>query len=153
MLLLFRHPPCFLAGCRGVAVGTEAIGPEWVYGVVTFLGLDEKKRAVLCRNKAAVGGGGVFWAPPFLSSAVRLFISAESILHHSKQLFLYEHLPLSVFFTRELDRLLGDSLFATELWLFHPSHPQLTAFSSWMPEFQRLASLKAATKRSLVFWH
>lgn len=97
MLLLFRHPPCFLAGRRGVAVGTEAIGPEWVYGVVTFLGLDEKKRAVLCRNKAAGGGGGVFWALPFLSSAVRLFISAESILHHSKQLFLYEHLPLSVF--------------------------------------------------------
>lgn len=45
--LFFCHPPRFLTGRPEVAVGTEATGPEWVYGVVTFLGLDEKERPVL----------------------------------------------------------------------------------------------------------
>lgn len=74
--LLFRRPPPFLAGLRGVAVGTEAMGPEWVCGVVTSLGLDERVSAGLCRNEAAVGDDFCFYRPPV----------HPSILHRSKQL-------------------------------------------------------------------
>lgn len=95
--------------------------------------------AVLWRNKAAVGDF-VLGAIVFVCSSLRSRFSM--IPSH----FFF---CLCAVFTCELDWLLGESLFVTELWLFHPSRPQQTALSSRIPEFL-LASLIAATKGRLI---
>lgn len=74
-------------------MGTEATGPEWVYGVVTFLGLDEKVVIGCVREKQSSGGGFCLGCHRFC-----LFISSELLLRDSKPLFLLDHLSLCGFY-------------------------------------------------------
>lgn len=74
-------------------MGTEATGPEWVYGVVTFLGLDEKVVIGCVMEKQSSGGGFCLGCHRFC-----LFISSELLLHDSKPLFLFDHQSLCGFY-------------------------------------------------------
>lgn len=77
------------------------MGPKWVYGVVTFLGLDEKERTVLMQEQTCAGGScfGVLSVCPSLWSGFSVIPSN----------FCFRIVCLCQIFTCELDRLLRDS--------------------------------------------